>query len=68
MDEERIPGERDPGTALPSQPGIIGDTGYGDHVLPSADDTMDDTTRREHGREGGGDPGQRSKGKGQTGR
>ncbi len=66
MDEERIPGERDPDTVMPSKPGTIGDTGYGHHVPAPADDLMDETTQGERAREGGGDPGQRSKGKGQT--
>ena len=60
MTEERIPGERDPETAAPSQPGIMGDTGFGDQVPPPVDDLMDDATRRERAREGGGDSGQRS--------
>jgi hypothetical protein len=65
MTEERIPGERDPQTATHSEPGIIAGTGYGDNIPPEQPDTMDERTHREHAREGGGDPGQRSKGKGQ---
>jgi len=65
MTEERIPGERDSETATHSEPGIIAGTGYGDNIPPEQPDTMDERTRREHGREGGGDPGQRGKVEGQ---
>jgi hypothetical protein len=62
---ERIPGERDPGTATHSEPGIIAGTGYGENIPAAQPDTMDERTHRERALEGGGDPGQRSKGKGQ---
>jgi hypothetical protein len=65
MIEERIPGERERDTATHSEPGIIAGTGYGENIPPTQPDTMDAATHREHAREGGGDLGQRAKGKGQ---
>jgi hypothetical protein len=63
MEEERIPGERDPETATHSEPGIIAGTGYGENIPAGQPDTMDERTHRERAREGGGDPGQRARGK-----
>jgi hypothetical protein len=65
MLEERIPGERDPDTATHSEPGIIAGTGYGENIPSEQPDTLDERTHEEHAREGGGAPGQRSRGKGQ---
>ena len=59
MTEERIPGERDPETAMPSERGIIAGTGYGEDIPADQPETLTDRTRRERAREGGGDPGQR---------
>jgi hypothetical protein len=59
MREERIPGERDPGTAMGSEAGIIAGTGFGENIPAQQPDTLTDDTRREREREGGGDPGQR---------
>jgi hypothetical protein len=60
MKEERIPGERERDTLVPlSHP-------FGEELQGSdLANTMDERTRREHELEGGGDPGQRPKGKGQ---
>jgi hypothetical protein len=57
--EERIPGERDPGTEMDSDVGIMAGTGYGENIPPAQSDTLDERTREERMREGGGDPGQR---------
>jgi hypothetical protein len=62
MVAEPIPGERDPGTSMPSTPGIIGGTGYGENIPEGSGVPVDEDTRRESEREGGGDPGQRGKG------
>jgi hypothetical protein len=63
VEEERIPGEREPSTATHSEPGIIAGTGYGENIPPEQSDTMDERTHRERAREGGGDPGQRETGR-----
>ena len=52
---EPFPGERELDTLMPTTHGIIGGTGYGDEAPASnLSDTMDEATRREHAREGGG--------------
>jgi hypothetical protein len=65
MTEERIPGERDPGTATHSEAGIIAGTGYGEDIPPGQPDTMDERTRRERALEGGGATSQRPSSRGQ---
>ena len=52
---ESFPGERELDTLVPTTHGIIGGTGYGDEAPGSnLADTMDEATKREHTREGGG--------------
>jgi hypothetical protein len=52
---DRIPGERDPGTALPRQPGAIGGRFSGaDTPSPDARDIMDEATIEDRKIEGGG--------------
>ena len=57
---EPIPGERDPGTLLGTQPGAVGGVGFGAN-LPAEDleKTMDERTAHEHQVEGGGADSQR---------
>jgi hypothetical protein len=63
MEKERFPGEREPDTAMPTQPGIVGTTGFGGDLPETPDDaTVSDQLARERANEGGG----QSKGKGQT--
>jgi hypothetical protein len=52
---EPFPGEREVDTLMPTTQGIMAGTGYGDEA-PASDltNTMDETTKREHAREGGG--------------
>ena len=52
--EERIPGERESDTAMPSTPGIMGGTGYGENLPANQPDSMDERTRQEKAIEGGG--------------
>jgi hypothetical protein len=59
MVEERIPGERDSDTAMHSEPGIMAGTGYGENIPADQPHTLDERTRRERAREGGGAPGRR---------
>lgn len=56
MDKERFPGEREPDTAMPTQEGITGTTGFGGD-LSHADESIpiDEEKRREARREGGGE-------------
>jgi len=54
MPHEPIPGERDPETAMPSEPGIIAGTGYGDNIPAGSAIPLDEETRREIARAGGG--------------
>ena len=64
---ELIPGERDATTFMPSTSGIMAGTGFGDGgTAVDLSQTMDEETRQEHAREGGGDEGQRAKGKGKV--
>ena len=55
MSREPIPGEHEHGTEPPTQPSIVGGTGVD---LPPSDlsQTMDEETKRERVKEGGGDP------------
>ena len=65
-EKERFPGEREPDTAMTTQPGILGTTGFGGDLPPTPEDaTVNEALAREREREGGGDEGQRSKVKGQ---
>jgi hypothetical protein len=59
--EERIPGERESDTAMPSTDGIIAGTGYGENIPPNQPDSLDERTRHERAIEGGGSEGQRRK-------
>ena len=54
-EKERFPGEREPDTAMPTQPGAVSGTGVG-HDLPEsgAPGAMDEQTKREREIEGGG--------------
>jgi hypothetical protein len=52
---EPIPGEHDHTTEPPTQPGIVGTTGYGvDVPEASADTTLDEEARKQIRWEGGG--------------
>lgn len=54
-EKERFPGERESDTAMPSQPGIIGTTGYGgDLPATNEDATVNEDMAREKANEGGG--------------
>lgn len=58
MSREPIPGEHEPGAEPATEPGIVGSTGYGGDLPPSdMSQTMDEETRRERAREGGGEIG-----------
>ncbi len=66
-EKERFPGEREPDTAMPTQPGIIGTTGFGGDLPPTPEDaTVSEQLAEERAVEGGGTKGkgQRAKGKG----
>ncbi len=57
---ERFPGEREADTAMPSQPGIIGTTGYGGDLPATTEDaTVNEDMAREKANEGGGHAGLR---------
>ena len=67
-EKERFPGEREPDTAMTTQPGILGTTGFGGDLPPDGGDaTVNEAFAREKEREGGGREvkEQRSKVKGQ---
>jgi hypothetical protein len=49
-----IPGARDATTLTHRQPGAIGGEPYGADIPPTPPGWEDDTTRRDHEREGGG--------------
>ena len=52
---EPIPGEQDHTSEVPTQPGIVGTTGYGvDVPEASVDPTLDEETRKQIRWEGGG--------------
>jgi hypothetical protein len=60
-EKERFPGEREPDTAMPTQPGIVGTTGFGGDLPPTPEDaTVNEEFAREKAIEGGGDEGQRN--------
>ena len=56
---EPIPGEHDHTTAMTSQPGIVGTTGYGVDVPSTEDSTVNDELSSEARWEGGGRLGRR---------
>ena len=62
---ERFPGEREADTAMPTQPGIMGTTGFGgDLPETTTDETVNEAMARERANEGGGHTkGQGAKGK-----
>ena len=58
MEKERFPGEREPDTAMGTQPGVVGTTGYGlDLPVTETDTTVDEAKARDSANEGGGDVG-----------
>lgn len=54
--KEPIPGERDPTTEAPTEPGIVGTTGYGGDLPPDpgGDSTLTDDAHKQNRWEGGG--------------
>ena len=58
--KDRFPGEREADTAMPSQPGLVGTTGFGGDLPPTpVDATVDEALADERAHEGGGAAGQR---------
>ncbi len=56
MTKERIPGEHDHTTEAPTEPGIVGTTGFGGDLPPDRTDdpTVSEEQRRQTRWEGGG--------------